>query len=289
MTKVACIGEAMIELSLSGDVADVGVAGDTLNTAVYLKRAAPAFHVDYMTRVGDDPFSDKILDFIAAQGLGTGQIVRDAGKSPGLYAITTAADGERSFIYWREASAARDLFHDHAFDVLASYDAVLLTGITMAILQPDVRAALFTFLESCDTTVIYDSNHRPRLWSSEETARQTNQRMWSLADIALPSIDDEMAIFGETAAEVERRFGLMQAVGALKRGHEGPISIGQTVSQTYPPADHVVDTTAAGDSFNGCYVAARLSGKSQAEALMAGHMCARAVVGQKGAIVKPAA
>ena len=50
--KVACIGEAMVELALDrerADVANVGFAGDTLNTAIYLKRGAPALDVCYVT------------------------------------------------------------------------------------------------------------------------------------------------------------------------------------------------------------------------------------------------
>ena len=56
MTRIACIGEAMIELSLVDDDAQVGVAGDTLNTAIYLHRSAPDMQVDYLTCLGDDPF-----------------------------------------------------------------------------------------------------------------------------------------------------------------------------------------------------------------------------------------
>ena len=110
MTRVAAIGEAMIELSLQNDIAKVGVAGDSLNTAIYLKRNAPEISVDYMTCLGDDPFSDQIETFIARQSIGTSQCKRITDKSPGLYAITTTEDGERSFTYWRSASAARDVF-----------------------------------------------------------------------------------------------------------------------------------------------------------------------------------
>ena len=41
MKRIACIGEAMIELSMDGDQAHLAVAGDTLNTAIYLKRSWP--------------------------------------------------------------------------------------------------------------------------------------------------------------------------------------------------------------------------------------------------------
>ena len=78
MTRVACIGEAMIELSLRDTTAQVGVAGDTLNTAIYLKRSAPALDVDYVTCLGDDPFSDRIGDFIASQDIGCSAVSRIA-------------------------------------------------------------------------------------------------------------------------------------------------------------------------------------------------------------------
>ncbi len=108
--KVAAIGEAMIELSMDGDHAAVGVAGDTLNTAIYLKRTAPAIQVDYVTRLGQEPFSRKIRDFIAAQRVVVDAIEYDVNGTPGLYAITTDAGGERSFTYWRNQSAARKMF-----------------------------------------------------------------------------------------------------------------------------------------------------------------------------------
>ena len=107
MTRVACIGEAMIELSHTESDTKLGVAGDTLNTAIYLKRNAPGVAVDYLTCLGDDPFSDRIETFIDAQGIGTQAIKRLPGMSPGLYAISTTDTGERSFTYWRSTSAAR--------------------------------------------------------------------------------------------------------------------------------------------------------------------------------------
>lgn len=288
MTRVAAVGEAMIELALQDGTPQLGVAGDSLNASVYLKRAAPSLDVDYVTCLGDDPFSDQIETFISDQHIGTATCRRIAGKSAGLYAITTSEAGERSFTYWRSASAARDLFQTGTgcdFSVLADYDMIYLSGISVAILPHAVRLALLNWLADVPIQLAYDSNYRPRLWEDVATAQDVTEAFWRRADICLPSIDDEMALFGETAEDVGARFARYKGSGALKRGAEGPLSIGAHVDQTYPPAPHVVDTTAAGDSFNGAYLAARLSGRDQAEALLAGHACAARVVQYRGAII----
>ena len=197
----------------------------------------------------------------------------------------TAENGERSFTYWRDTSAARRLFGDGDFSSLASYDALYLSGISLAILPQQVRLALIDWLARAPVQVIYDSNHRPGLWDSTETARAITRSLWQRADIVLPSIDDEMALFGETAETVEARFASHPGKGALKRGARGPMSVGAKVDQSYPAATDVIDTTAAGDSFNGGYLGALFSGASQAEALMAGHRLAAEVVQHRGAIM----
>ncbi|WP_223425680.1 sugar kinase [Tateyamaria pelophila] len=289
--KVAAIGEAMIELSMDGDTAAVGVAGDTLNSAIYLKRSAPDIQVDYVTRLGAEPFSRKIHDFIAAQDVGTGAIETDPDGTPGLYAITTDASGERSFTYWRDRAAARSVFTGPGgpdFSVLEGYDVVYLSGISLAILPEQTRGALMNWLggfREGGGRVVYDSNYRPRLWQDKATAQAVNAAMWALSDIALPSIDDEQAITGESADAVAARFVAMGKTGALKRGPSGPLCLATGTFGDYVPALRVVDTTAAGDSFNGAYLGAVLSGLDQAAALQAGHDLAARVVGHKGAIL----
>lgn len=292
--KVAAIGEAMIELSMEGDTAGVGVAGDTLNTAIYLKRSAPDIEVDYITRLGVDPLSNRIAAFIEAQGVGTKYIERDPEGTPGLYAITTDETGERSFTYWRDSSAARWTFITDTgpnFVTLARYDVIYLSGITMAIMTPSVRNALMRFLQAFRRSgglICYDSNYRPVLWADVATARAANDAMWALTDIALPSLDDEIALTGDTADTIAKRFLGMGRTGALKRGPDGPLCLKTGANYDFEQARDVVDTTAAGDSFNGGYLAASLTGASQANALRAGHELAMQVIGHKGAILPPA-
>lgn len=295
--RVACIGECMVELTLPRDEADagrIGFAGDTLNAAVYLKRSAPGIEVAYVTALGTDPLSERMLGFFAAEGLDTGLIERRPDRAPGLYAISLDARGERSFTYWRDSSAARTLFAPPAAvtpDRLAGFDLIYLSGITLAILSPAARGMLGGFLSGYRVRggrVAFDSNYRPRLWPDAATARREIGALWAVTDIGLPSVDDEMALWGDPDADavLARLRAAGVARGALKRGADGPLPIGPAGPlPAFPPAPRVVDTTAAGDSFNGAYLAALLAGGSEADCLAAGHAMAAKVIGHPGAII----
>jgi len=223
----------------------------------------------------------KTLSHLKALGRGIGV---DPVAVPGLYAITLSDGGERSFTYWRSASAARKLFGDGDFSALEGFDLVYLSGISLAILPHSARLDLIAYLAKSGQRVAYDNNHRPGLWGVEE-AREVTAAFWSIADIPLPSIDDELALFGESESDVRARFSSASGLGAMKCGAEGPFSIGEVIDQTYTAASRVIDTTSAGDSFNGGYLAARLRGRTQAEALRAGHELAAKVVAYRGAII----
>ena len=176
--RIACIGEVMIELVTGDDnAAELNVAGDTYNTAVYLKHATPNLDVEYVTVLGKDRFSDRIVRDMEARGIGTAAVARHPTRMPGLYAIETDAAGERSFAYWRSTSAARTLFdadgRDPA-DVLAGQDLVLLSGISLAILSSAARDRLRDALEGFRANggqFAFDSNYRPHLWNDLELAR----------------------------------------------------------------------------------------------------------------------
>lgn len=295
--KIACIGEVMIELSLMGDSREalVGVAGDTFNTAVYLKRTVPSHTVSYVTVLGTDSFSDKIIERIASEKIDVDVIARAPDRVPGLYAINTDADGERSFTYWREQAAARLLFSESTgpgLDALSGFDVLYYSAITLAILPAQARdrflALLMEFRSLPGKQVAFDSNYRPRLWASQAEAQQYIAEAWRQCDIALPSVDDEMDLFNDESenAALERlqQYGLTQ--GALKRGAQGPLDLGDPDSSpSCSPVEIVVDSTAAGDSFNGAYLARLLAGATPQEAAQAGHDCASQVVQHRGAIV----
>jgi len=288
----------MVELSLTGaqNQAGIGFAGDTLNTAIYLRRSLPKEHeVAFVSMIGSDPLSARMADFIAGEGIDISRLRRHSDLLPGIYAINTDLTGERSFSYWRENSAARQLFQGTNgldFSVLEPFDVIYFSAITLAILPADVRAALLNWIKAFRANgglFAFDSNYRPQLWSSPEVARDTVAQAWQICDIALPSEDDEVAMFGdESTEELLNRFASYGVqTGALKRGELGPLPINRAPDPAlkFPPATNVVDTTAAGDSFVGAFLAKHLTGGTLSDALLAGHACACEVIGVQGAII----
>ena len=97
-------GEAMLEYHSHGG-AGLRYGGDTLNTAIHLARAG--HDIAYVTAVGTDPISDALVAAWAAEGIDTRHVLRHPDRNPGIYAIYLDEQGERSFLYWRDRSAAR--------------------------------------------------------------------------------------------------------------------------------------------------------------------------------------
>lgn len=297
--NIICIGEAMVELSQAGqaDLWKLGVAGDTLNTAWYLRRLLPAdWRVGYLSRVGTGEFSQKMIDFLDAEGIDTMHIGRDPQREIGLYAISLK-DGERSFSYWRDSSAARRLADDPA-TLTAALDGVriaYLSGITLAILSDQARAALMAALAVArqkGTRVIFDSNLRPRLWPDIATMCRQIEAAAAQADLMLPSFDDEREFFGDTdpQATIARYLAAGSRQVIVKAGgadvHFAGVE-GQGIV-TDLPREVPVDTTSAGDSFNAGYLAARLGGADVETSIRAAHDLSRKVIGYRGALVREA-
>jgi len=298
--RVIAVGECMVEFARRDDgLWQQGFAGDTLNVAWALAALLPVgARVDYLTRLGRDGFSERMVAFLAAAGIGTGLIRREAGQAPGLYTIETDAAGERRFAYWRSASAARRLADDPdaLADAFATADLVYLSGITLAILPPAGRAALVAALGARGRRpfrVAFDPNIRPVLWEDAAAMRAGLTAAAAAADILLPTHADEAAAFGDADAEATaaRYAGLGGAEVVVKDGTAPTRWRAGTASGVLPvvPAARVVDTTGAGDAFGGAYLAGRLAGAGPAAAARVAQAVAAEVVGHRGALAPAAA
>ncbi|MFB2550583.1 sugar kinase [Ensifer soli] len=294
--RLLSIGECMVELmQAEGDLMRKGYAGDTFNTAYYARMVLPSdWQVDYVTAVGTDVVSDEMLAFIRSTGVGTQWIRRIEGRTPGLYMIHLK-NGERSFSYWRSASAARLLADDA--DALRSAveasDVVVFTGITLAILAAGAAETLLAEMrraKAAGKTVAFDPNIRPRLWDDPAHMRAAITEGARAATLVLPGFDDEAAHFGDADVEatVARYRGLGVRDVVVKDGAKGvTLAIGDAAPLLLPaePVETVVDTTSAGDSFNGAFLARLVTGAPPAEAAAFAARLAAAVIGHHGALV----
>ena len=296
MARLLSIGECMVELmQAEGGLMRKSFAGDTFNTAYYARQYLPKdWHVDYVSAVGMDMISDEMLAFMEGHGIGTGHVARIEGRAPGLYMIHLK-DGERSFSYWRSVSAAKLLARDgdRLRTAIDASDVIVFSGITLAILPAEDVETLLAELRrarAAGKRVVFDPNIRPRLWDDAERMRATITDGARAANLVMPSLDDETTHFGD--ASLEETITRYRALGVenlvVKDGEKGATLVFDGERSHAPSADvkHIVDTTSAGDSFNGAFLARLATGSSPKEAARFAADVAAAVIQHHGALVE---
>ncbi len=285
----------MVELSQQPDGNfSAAYGGDTLNTAVYLARLG--VQADYITVLGTDVFSDQMLAGWTEEGLGIQRVLRIPGHPPGLYLINRTPEGERSFLYWRSAAPVRSLFTlpgaAAILDHLDSYDWLYLSGITLSLFADHHLADFLAFLDRARAQgcrIAFDGNFRPQGWPDRDAARRAFTETLRRTHLALPTLEDETALFGDAdaAACIARLQALGVAEIVVKRGPDPCVIATETAQWEIPaqPGVRPLDTTAAGDSFNAAYLAARIGGATPPQAANAGHSLAATVIQHRGAII----
>lgn len=295
MPTILGIGECMVELSLAGSgLWRQAFAGDVFN-ALWYARALSSDDVDvaFHTALGTDPLSAQMIEFAKSARIDCAKIPRLEDRRPGLYSIHLNG-AERSFTYWRDTSAARMMMRDPdlLWPKVEAADIIYLSGITLAILPPKDCETLLHNLQHrkrATAVIAFDPNIRPHLWQEKDRMRAVISQAASLSDIVLPSFDDEHAAFGDASPEeTAKRY---HASGAdhvvVKNGPANTVHLQAGIMTAFPvtPIDGVIDTTAAGDSFNGAYIAALLAGLSTSGAIGVAQVCAGQVITHKGALV----
>jgi 2-dehydro-3-deoxygluconokinase len=294
--RAVAVGEVMIEMARGSDGRfTLACGGDTFNTAIYLARAG--VNVAYATALGDDPYSDAIVAMAAAEGVQTDLMLRVPGRQPGLYTIETDAKGERRFRYWRNEAPARELFElgdwNRIAESLLAARLIYFSGVTLSIYSNPGLGRLLAIIELArqqGAKVAFDGNFRPHGWKGDLTRTRTvYMEALKRVDVALPTYDDEAVLWGDPSPEatVERlqAFGIAEIV--VKNGPNSAL-VSAGGRQEHVPVPEIVDpidTTAAGDSFNAGYMAARLAGESPTTAAAAAHRLAAEKIRHRGAIM----
>jgi 2-dehydro-3-deoxygluconokinase len=298
--RVVSIGEAMIEFVRGGDGRfAMGCAGDTFNVAIYLARAG--VDAAFATALGDDPYSEAILALADAEGVSRDLVLRLRGRLPGVSVIDTDVGGARHRHEWHGESPARELFELAAWarivEGLSRANLVYFSGITLSLYSNTGIGRLLAIIEAIraqGVKVAFDGNFRPHGWRGDlSRTRTVFMETLKRIDIALPAYDDEAVLWGDPSpqATVERlqAFGIGEIV--IKNGPNSALVVAGSASELVPVPEVVVpiDPTAAGDSFNAAYLAARVLGRRPSEAAAAAHRLAAQVIRHRGPLMPRAA
>ena len=234
-----------------------GFGGDTSNAAIAAARSGA--RAAYITRVGEDSFGQALMALWRAEGVDASAVAVDPDAPTGIYFVTHGPDGH-VFSYRRAGSAASRLGPDSLPRGLIAEARILhLSGISQAISESAAEAgfAAIACAREAGTLIAYDSNLRTQLWPLER-ARAVIHDAMSRADIALPGLDDARALTGLEAPDAiaDHYLGLGAGIVALTLGDAG-VLIASREERRRVPAHRVaaVDATAAGDTFDGAFLA----------------------------------
>ncbi|WEV58720.1 sugar kinase [Bifidobacterium sp. ESL0728] len=259
--KVLLVGESMglFAADTEGpcsrvDVFNASVAGAELNVALGLLRMGQ--QPVYVTRVGDDPFGDRIRIFLDKNGLTDSRVTVDKTRHTGFMMKTKVSKGDPVTSYFRKRSAASAITPQDIFDIdLTGISVLHLTGILPPLSSTTIEAsdALVARAQFNDLFISFDPNLRPALWKNPHQMHSTLKRLASQADLVMPGRSEGQELFGVSNVEdVGKAFidnGAKYVV--VKDGARGAWAT-DGEKGVYVPGfvvDHVVDSVGAGDGF----------------------------------------
>lgn len=260
MNKILCFGEALIDFHASAPTdartppTFVPHAGGALaNVAVGVARLGG--HAVFIGMLGQDLFGDLLLGQLREAGVDLEHIVRTDAANTALAFVTHAADGERSFSFYRPPSADL-LFRETHFDAAAFHQAAAFHACSNSLTEAaiaEVTVKGMARARGAGALVSFDMNLRPALWPRGE---DPTPRLWrALAEADLIKLSAEELAFLAAAPGSEKR-----AIERLWENHTQLLIVtdGARAMRWFTPAHRgslpafavrAIDTTGAGDAF----------------------------------------
>lgn len=272
---IITIGESLIELSSDERLAEADslhkyYGGDTLVTAIAASRLGGK--VGFITRVGNDPFKDYLMDSWASEGLDISQ-VRISNEPNGFYFITGPSVEEKEILYYRKKVAQSKISVDDInYDYISRAKIVYTSGITQSISMYSKEAVSKTFKFAKENNIItaYDPNYSSTI-HTPETAKENFYDVIDNVDVLFMSTKyDTGSILELESIEniIKKLWDKGVNIVILKSSEKGGYYTGYNgaINFTEFYTHDVIDTTCSGDAFNGAFLYGITHGYSPQEA-----------------------
>ena len=289
-------------IELNGDISSlennssnikINFGGDTYNSAVYFSRLTNnKTNTFYSTALGKDNFSKKMISRFKNENIKCDYIRTDGENPPGLYSIEINEKGERSFSYWRDQSPSKYIFLGSKGKKLVkdinNADVFYYTGISAGILDEKQRKDLIN-IGSTATICGFDFNYRSQLHYNKKVSQLLFNEINNRVDIHFVSFDDARELF-----KMKNPLEIFEIINEKKNliliRYKNSIIFKnkqQEIKTVTVPHGEVVDTTAAGDAFNGSFLAIMNNNKNVPveENILISHSVTREVIKHRGAII----
>ena len=274
---IVAIGEPLYEMNQQPDGRFLaGFGGDTLNVTVAASRLGA--RAAYATRLGGDIFGEELMQLMLRERIDVSAVTVDADAPTGLYFVTHGPQGH-VFTYRRNGSAASGMAETNlTMDIFTRTKILHASGISQAISASAaaVVSAAIARARAAGSTISYDTNYRPRLWSVAD-AWPVIAAAVAASDIVKTSTEDCAALLGldDPRGIADHLLNLGAGAVVVTLGRDGVLLADRTGRKLIPgfPVE-AVDATGAGDAFTGAMLAELATGRSLEHAARFGNASA---------------
>lgn len=272
---IAVIGECLVELSANGSLADTSTlnkffGGDTVTTAVAIARLGG--NVTYVTKVGNDGFSEFILSALQKENVDT-SLIKTNEEQNGMYIVSHTLENKEVLYYKRKTAATKLSIEDLTEEHIKKLKLVYSTGVVQSLSASSrelVRES-FRIAKENDVTTAYDPNYTSCFMNSSDT-KEYFEEIIDYTDVIFLSLKNDAAKLYEFESidKVIKYFwdrGVKIVVvkshidKGYYTGYNGDISFTEFYN-----TQKAIDTTASGDVFNGGFLYALTNGYAPADA-----------------------
>ena len=213
----------------------------------------------FLTQLGDDPFGHKIIRALDKAGIDTSYIALTDEANTALAFVSLAADGDRTFSFYRKPSADM-LYSPSQVDENAFDDIFALHFCSVSLGDFPMKSAHYRAIEIArekGALISFDPNLRFMLWNSEEALKKAVLEFIPKADIL--KISDEELEFITGCNDIEAALPQLLSDGVklvlFTCGKDGMFAFTEkATAHKISPAVNVVDATGAGDASIGSFL-----------------------------------